>query len=68
MTTYRRIVKTENGVVLSKEVRGDGPDVITRYHVFSRKTSGVTVFVTLEEAQTFFEEETLRVLSTTRPG
>jgi hypothetical protein len=68
MTTYRRIVKAENGAVLSKEVRWDGTDVITRYHVITRRTSGVPVFVTLEEAQTFFEEETLRVLSTTRPG
>lgn len=57
MTTYRRIVRVKNGVMLSKEVRGGEADVIIRYFVISHKTPNASVFGTLEEAEAFFCEE-----------
>jgi hypothetical protein len=53
------MLKAKNGVVLAKKVCEAGAKVVTRFYVASFRTSDVPTFTTLEEAETYFDEEVL---------
>jgi hypothetical protein len=66
MTRYRRMLRSADGIVLSKEVRESGCGIVESYHVTSRAMSEPRLFADLAEAESFFEEEALRLLTPTQ--
>ena len=66
MNKYRRMLRSADGVVLSKEVHENGRDVVESYYVMSRSMSEPRLFADLAEAKSFFEEEELRLLTPTQ--
>ena len=63
MTEHRNL-KSSNGVTLSEHTLTDGRNVLSRaYTVKSRRTPEVPNFGTMAEAETYYEQELLRVLN-----
>ena len=53
MNKYRRMLRSADGVVLSKEVHENGRDVVESYYVMSRSMSEPRLFADLAEAEIF---------------
>jgi hypothetical protein len=60
------MLRSADGIVLSKEVRENGRDTVESYYVTSRAMSEPRLFADLTDAESFFEEEALRLLTPTQ--
>jgi hypothetical protein len=63
MTTYRRMLKSADGIVLSKEVRQNALEIVSHFYVTIRDRSEPRLFSDLAEAEAFFDKEALRILT-----
>ena len=57
------MLKSADGIVLSKEVHQNALEIVSYFYVTNRDRSEPRFFSDLAEAEAFFDKEALRILS-----